>query len=84
MTEYLQRILSKRGYSFTTTTEKEIVRDIQEKLFCVALDCEDELQKAKTSSELEQNYEIPNAQAITTGSERFRYPEVLFKPTSFD
>ena len=41
LTEYLQKILSNRRYSITTTTERGIVRDIKETSFCVAIDCED-------------------------------------------
>lgn len=80
LTDYLLKILSERGLHLTTSAEREIVKDIKEKLTYVSLDFENDLKEANKSNSVEAQYEMPDGEEITIGSERFRCAEVLFKP----
>lgn len=76
LTTYMTHLLTERGYSFTTSAEKEIVRDIKEKHSYVALDYEAEMKKKMADI----SYTLPDGQEIKIGNEVFRCPELLFKP----
>lgn len=81
LTEYMMKLLHLRGHAFTTSAEKEIVRDIKEKLCYIALDYEEELKKTEESDEIDKTYELPDGNVISVGKERFQAPEALFQPS---
>jgi actin len=80
LTEYLRTILIQK-YNFDSFNNRDIVRDIKEKLGYVALDFDAELRKAAITTNCTRSYAIPNGDQITVANEHFRCPELLFKPS---
>jgi actin len=76
VTDHLMKLLTQRGYSFTTTAEREIVRDMKEKL------CHVRATAGAPWAGAEKSYELPDGQVVTIGAEMVDAPEVLFDPTS--
>ncbi|NPD87515.1 MAG: actin family protein [Asgard group archaeon] len=80
ITNYLRTLLKQRGYSLTSSAEREIVRDLKERLCYVALDPEKELKLSEKVSGMEKQYVLPDGENLTIGPERFMAPELLFNP----
>ena len=77
LTEHMVKILSEVGHNFSTSAEKEIVRDIKEKLCYIALDYEAEM-KTYATNNMEKIYELPDGRTVSVGNQMFRCPEAMF------
>lgn len=89
VTEYLQTLLRKAGWVFHTSAEKEMVRQMKEKVTYVSPDPRREekdwaraiypgAEEERRSKTVE--YTLPDGNKIKVGAERFRAPEILFDP----
>ncbi|XP_069127406.1 actin-5-like [Argopecten irradians] len=78
LTDYLMRMLTERGYSFTTINERDIARDIKEKFCYVSSDFGLEMTSVSASKE---NYTLPDGKIIKIDRKRFQCPECLFNPS---
>lgn len=76
--------MRRSGYSFHTTAEFEIVKSIKEKY------CYVEPMNSKKESDFnsfkekdtgaQSNFTLPDGQTVKLGAEKWKAPEILFKP----
>jgi actin beta/gamma 1 len=82
VTNWLIRILNfDRGYNFTSTGEKEAIRRLKERVGYVAMNYDAELRQAQMSRDFTESHTLPDGSTIDVTEERFKAPELLFKPS---
>jgi actin-related protein len=79
LTDFLTMILAESGHSAAAAADRDVVRDIKEKLCFVSLDYKAD--SADTASVVSKDYELPDGKTISLGKERFRAAEALFDPS---
>jgi len=81
---YLAKISSECGYSFTTTVEREIVRDAKEELSYIALDSDAGMKAVMDSSDKEKIAEPPDGSDVIGGRGCFCCRPAVFQPGLVD
>ncbi|KAG7331851.1 hypothetical protein KOW79_005820 [Hemibagrus wyckioides] len=79
ITLHLKQLLMEQGVCMRTSAEMEIVREIKEKCCFVALNYEAELGGGGRAG-AQMHYTLPDGHVISLTMERFRAPEILFRP----
>ena len=88
ITKYLAQLLRSKGYSFNTSMERNIVRDIKQKHSYIAMNYDEEIDKWESTVgtktvDIDTKYELPDGSLINLNLERFKCGELLFKPDMF-
>ncbi|KEG08963.1 actin-related protein 2 [Trypanosoma grayi] len=84
ITEFLIRLMQRRGYSFNQTSDYETVRRLKERFCYAAVDSRLEKRLALETTVLEQSFLLPDGTTCSIGQERFEATEALFQPHLID
>lgn len=77
LTEYMSRLLMLRGYSFATSAENELVKEIKER-FGIVLP--DPREKKPKNEDIRITHELLSGEKVTIDEERYQVTEALFDP----
>lgn len=80
VSEYLNKLLQNRGYSFNMSNDFDILRDIKENYCYCAYDYNREVELYNETTVIMKDYILPDGKKIILGSERYESCEVLFHP----
>ena len=84
ITEYLIKLLGRRGYTFNASADFETVKRIKEDLGYIAYDIAKENALADETTVLVEEYKLPDGRTIKVGKERFECAECMFQPHLVD
>lgn len=80
VTMNLQKLMYEKGYSFTTYSEIDTIRRLKED-HCSVWPDSNTLDTATSSSMQLDTFTLPDGQQISIGEEKFKAPEILFRPS---
>ena len=80
ITQYLIRLLQRKGYSFNSSADFEFVRYLKEKYCFVSNDIESDRKLERETSYYNSFHLLPDETRIHLSDEKFEAPEILFSP----
>lgn len=82
VSERLLTLLRKSGASlFATSSERQAVRRMKERIAYIAVDpAQEERRVLANDRTLFTSFDLPDGNVVEVGAERFRAPEILFRP----
>ena len=81
--QYLMKLMTERGYPFTTEKEHEMIRFLKEDICYVSESFDDEFEWYNESDN-DNKYELLDGTTIYIGKELIQSPEILFQPSLID
>lgn len=83
LSEYMCKILSDHGHIMSSSSEREIVRNMKEECCYVSAEGLEVEMRAlqERPADFEKVYTLPDGNEIPLGHERFKVPEILFDPS---
>jgi actin-related protein 2 len=80
ITQYLIRLLQRKGYSFNSSADFEFVRYLKEKYCFVSNDIENDRKLERETTYYNSFHLLPDETRIHISDEKFEAPEILFSP----
>ena len=80
VTQYLIRLLQRKGYSFNSSADFEFVRYLKEKYCFVSNDIERDRKLERETTYYNSFHLLPDETRIHISDEKFEAPEILFSP----